>query len=55
MPRVCVHGPLRQLAGGAGEHKLRRYSPVVFTEQGVAMLSSVLRSERAAHINVEIM
>lgn len=23
MPRVCVHGPLRQLAGGAGEHKLQ--------------------------------
>ena len=36
-------------------HGGRRYPPVVFTEQGVAMLSSVLRSERAAHINVEIM
>ena len=23
MPRVCVHGPLRQLADGAGEHQLR--------------------------------
>jgi molybdopterin converting factor small subunit len=23
MPLVCVHGPLRQLAGGAGEHPLR--------------------------------
>ena len=23
MPRVCVHGALRQLAGGAGEHKLQ--------------------------------
>jgi molybdopterin converting factor small subunit len=23
MPLVCVHGPLRQLAGGAGEHELR--------------------------------
>lgn len=33
----------------------RRYSPYVFTEQGVAMLSSVLRSDRAADINVEIM
>jgi hypothetical protein len=33
----------------------RRYAPWAFTEQGVAMLSSVLRSERAAHINVEIM
>ena len=23
MPLVCVHGPLRQLAGGAGEHQLQ--------------------------------
>jgi hypothetical protein len=30
-------------------------NPVVFTEQGVAMLSSVLRSERAIRINIEIM
>jgi hypothetical protein len=27
----------------------------VFTEQGVAMLSSVLRSPRAVHVNIEIM
>lgn len=33
----------------------RRYLPHVFTEQGVAMLSSVLRSKRAAQVNVEIM
>jgi len=33
----------------------RRYPPFAFTEQGVAMLSSVLRSDRAAHVNVEIM
>ncbi len=32
-----------------------RYRPYAFTEQGVAMLSSVLRSERAAQVNVEIM
>ena len=30
-------------------------SPLVFTEQGVAMLSSVLRSEKAIRINIEIM
>ena len=29
--------------------------PHVFTEQGVAMLSSVLRSERAIHVNIQIM
>jgi len=33
----------------------RRYAPYAFTEQGVAMLSSVLNSERAAVINIEIM
>ncbi len=33
----------------------RRYLPFVFTEQGVAMLSSVLRSRRAVLVNVEIM
>jgi hypothetical protein len=33
----------------------RRYRPYVFTEQGVAMLSSVLRSKQAAKVNVEIM
>ena len=33
----------------------RRYAPYAFTEQGVAMLSSVLRSSRAVHVNVAIM
>jgi hypothetical protein len=33
----------------------RRYLPYVFTEQGVAMLSGVLRSKRAVQVNVEIM
>jgi hypothetical protein len=33
----------------------RRYPPYAFTEQGVAMLSSVLRSDRAIHVNIEIM
>lgn len=34
---------------------LRRALPYAFTEQGVAMLSSVLRSDRAIQVNVEIM
>ena len=34
---------------------LRRAAPYAFTEQGVAMLSSVLRSKRAIRVNVEIM
>jgi hypothetical protein len=33
----------------------RRHAPYAFTEQGVAMLSSVLRSKRAVQVNVEIM
>ncbi|MCX5667275.1 MAG: ORF6N domain-containing protein [Candidatus Omnitrophica bacterium] len=33
----------------------RRYLPYVFTEQGVAMLSSVLNSERAIEVNIAIM
>jgi hypothetical protein len=33
----------------------RRYAPYAFTEQGVAMLSTVLNSERAVVINIEIM
>ena len=34
---------------------MRRAIPYAFTEQGVAMLSSVLRSQRAIHVNIEIM
>ncbi len=33
----------------------RKYNPYVFTEQGVAMLSSILRSEKAIQINIQIM
>jgi hypothetical protein len=33
----------------------RRYAPYVFTEQGVAMLSSVLKSKRAIQVNIAIM
>jgi len=33
----------------------RRYIPYAFTEQGVAMLSSVLRSNRAVQVNIAIM
>ncbi|MDO8527296.1 MAG: ORF6N domain-containing protein [Deltaproteobacteria bacterium] len=38
---------------GRGRH--RKYLPYVFTEQGVAMLSTVLNSERAIQVNIEIM
>jgi hypothetical protein len=36
-------------------HGGRRYLPYAFTEQGIAMLSSVLRSERAVQVNIAIM
>ncbi|HXI31212.1 MAG TPA: ORF6N domain-containing protein [Vicinamibacterales bacterium] len=36
-------------------HGGRRSAPYAFTEQGVAMLSSVLRSPRAVRVNIEIM
>lgn len=39
----------------SGSHGGRRTPPLAFTQEGVAMLSSVLRSERAVRINVEIM
>jgi hypothetical protein len=39
--------------GRRGQH--RKYLPFVFTEQGVAMLSSVLRSETAVLVNIAIM
>ena len=41
------------LRSGHGQH--RKYLPYAFTEQGVAMLSSVLRSPRAVGVNIEIM
>ena len=34
---------------------IRRANPYAFTEQGVAMLSSVLRSKRAVQVNIAIM
>ncbi len=33
----------------------RRYRPFAFTEQGIAMLSSVLHTERAIQVNIQIM
>jgi hypothetical protein len=45
----CQTGISKRGRGG------RRYLPYVFTEQGVAMLSSVLNSERAIQVNIAIM
>jgi hypothetical protein len=44
-----------QIGISNSSHGGRRYNPLVFTEQGIAMLSTVLRSERAVKVNIEIM
>ena len=46
---------LRSQFGTSNGRGGRRYLPYAFTEQGVAMLSSVLRSPRAVRVNIEIM
>ena len=49
------HDSLRSQFGTLkrGEHS--KYMPMAFTEQGIAMLSSVLNSERAIEVNIVIM
>lgn len=44
-----------QIGISRDQHGGRRHSPFAFTEHGVAMLSSVLRSKRAVAVNIEIM
>lgn len=45
---------LRCQIGTANWRKVR-FNPMVFTEQGVAMLSSILNSKRAIKVNIQIM
>ncbi len=44
-----------QIAIASSKWGGRRHAPYVFTEQGVAMLSSVLRSKRAIEVNIAVM
>lgn len=44
-----------QIGISSPAHGGRRYNTMAFTEQGVAMLSSVLRSKQAVKVNIEIM
>jgi ORF6N domain len=44
-----------QFVTSSRKHRGKVYLPYAFTEQGVAMLSSVLRSEKAALVNIAIM
>src|SRR5829696_5981594 len=46
---------LSQIVIGSEKHRNPRLRPYAFTEQGVAMLSTVLRSKRAISVNIEIM
>jgi hypothetical protein len=46
---------LRYQIGTSSSWGGRRYRPCAFTEEGVAMLSGVLRSARAVQVNIEIM
>ncbi len=43
-----------QIVTGSQKHRDPRYPPYCFSEQGVAMLSSVLSSERAVEVNIAI-
>ncbi|MCG3203636.1 MAG: hypothetical protein KCHDKBKB_00307 [Elusimicrobia bacterium] len=50
---LFTHPQIATLETGRGRH--RKYLPLAFTEQGVAMLSSVLSSNRAIEVNIAIM
>lgn len=49
----CLRSQFATLNRGRGQHL--KYMPFAFTENGVAMLSSVLRSEAAIEVNIRIM
>ncbi len=44
-----------QIVTSSEKHRGKRYRPYAFTEQGIAMLSSVLKSDRAIKVNIAIM
>ena len=48
-------GNWSQIVTSYQKHRRRQFRPLVFTEQGVAMLSSVLRSKKAVRVNIAIM
>jgi hypothetical protein len=50
---IALRSQTVTLKTGRGQHA--KYRPYAFTEQGVAMLSSVLNSDRAVAVNIEIM
>jgi predicted XRE-type DNA-binding protein len=50
---IALRSQTATIEKGRGKH--RKYMPYVFTEQGVAMLSSVLNSQTAIKVNISIM
>jgi len=50
-----LRSQIATLDAGSGRGQHRKHPPLAFTEQGVAMLSGVLRSERAVQANILIM
>ena len=44
-----------QIVTGSQKHRTKSVTPYAFTEQGVSMLSSVLRSDKAINVNIAIM
>lgn len=44
-----------QIVTGSMKHRDRRFAPRAFTQEGVAMLSGILRSKRAIEVNIHIM
>jgi hypothetical protein len=55
-PAAPLKRPTRsQFVTRSFKHREKRSRPYAFTEQGVAMLSSVLKSERAVKVNIAIM
>ncbi len=53
--KECLRCQIGILNGDGGRGQHLKYMPYAFTEQGVAMLSSVLRSKAAAAVNIAIM
>jgi hypothetical protein len=49
-----LRSQIATLEKGQGRGKYSKYLPSAFTEQGVAMLSSVLNSEKAIEVNIAI-
>jgi len=54
LTRIEYRDILRRQFGTLGMGKYSKYLPYAFTEQGVAMLSSVLNSECAIMVNIQI-